>query len=161
VPERYERQQEERPAQDQAQPGVEAEMEPTPVVVPPHYRGSGKLDGKVAIVTGGDSGIGRSVAVLFAMEGADVALAYLEEHADAEETRRMVEAQGRHCTLIPGDLRDESHCRHVVDRSLAVLGRLDVLVNHAGEQHSQERFEDITGEQLTRTFETNCSRSSS
>lgn len=155
MPDEYEQQQEARPGQRQSQPGVESRMEPEPVVVPPHYRGSGKLDGKVALVTGGDSGIGRSVAALFAIEGADVSIAYLDEHGDAEQTKRMVEAEGRHCTLIPGDLRDPFHCAHVVERTVAALGRLDVLVNHAGEQHMQERFEDITTEQLVRTFETN------
>jgi short chain dehydrogenase len=98
VSEEYGRQQDERPAQDQDQPGIEAEMEPRPVVVPPHYRGSGKLEGKAALVTGGDSGIGRSVAVLFAKEGADVAVAYLSEDEDAEQTRGTVEAEGRRCS---------------------------------------------------------------
>ena len=153
--EEYDRQQEERPAQDQSQPGVEAAMDPAPVVVPPHYRGSGKLEGRVAIVTGGDSGIGRSVAVLFAMEGADVAIAYLEEHQDADETKGMVEGEGRRCLPIAGDLRDEGHCRQVVERTVSELGGLHVLVNHAGEQHMVDSFEDITSEQLERTFQTN------
>jgi NAD(P)-dependent dehydrogenase (short-subunit alcohol dehydrogenase family) len=155
VSEEYARQQDERPAQDQDQPGIEAEMEPRPVVVPPHYRGSGKLEGKVALVTGGDSGIGRSVAVLFAKEGADVAVAYLSEEEDAEQTRGMVEVEGRRCLPLRGDLRGETHCRLVVERTAGELGRLDVLVNHAGEQHVADRFEEITADQLERTFATN------
>lgn len=151
----FDRHQEERPAQEQAQPGVEAQMEPRPVVTPAHYRGSGKLSGKVALVTGGDSGIGRSVSVLFAREGADVAIAYLSEHVDAEETKRLVEEEGRRCLLLPGDLRAEAHSRKVVERTVGELGGLHVLVNHAGEQHVRSRFEEITSEQLERTFETN------
>jgi NAD(P)-dependent dehydrogenase (short-subunit alcohol dehydrogenase family) len=155
VPEEYDRQQHERGAQDQSQPGLESQMDPQPVVVPPRYRGSGKLEGRAAVVTGGDSGIGRSAAALFAIEGADVAVAYLEEHGDAEETKRLVEAEGRRCVLIPGDLRDEAHCQDVVRRTVSELGRLDTLVNHAGEQHVADALEDITAEQLERTFETN------
>jgi NAD(P)-dependent dehydrogenase (short-subunit alcohol dehydrogenase family) len=155
VPEEYDRQQHERGAQDQSQPGLESQMDPQPVVVPPRYRGSGKLEGRAAVVTGGDSGIGRSAAALFAIEGADVAVAYLEEHGDAEETKRLVEAEGRRCVLIPGDLRDEAHCQDVVRRTVSELGRLDTLVNHAGEQHVADALEDITAEQLARTFETN------
>jgi NAD(P)-dependent dehydrogenase (short-subunit alcohol dehydrogenase family) len=151
----FDRHQEERPAQEQAQPGMEAQMEPRPVVVPAHYRGSGKLSGKIGLVTGGDSGIGRSVSVLFAREGADVAIAYLSEHADAEETKRLVEEEGRRCLLLPGDLRAEAHCRKVVERTVGELGGLHVLVNHAGEQHVRSHFEEITSEQLERTFETN------
>ena len=152
----YDRQQEERPAQEQErQPGIESEMQPRPEVRRPGYRGSGKLEGKVALVTGGDSGIGRSVALLFAIEGADVAIAYLDEHGDAQETGRMVEGEGRRCIAIPGDLGDESHCREVVARTARDLGRLDILVNHAGEQHVRESFEEITSEQLERTFRTN------
>jgi NAD(P)-dependent dehydrogenase (short-subunit alcohol dehydrogenase family) len=155
VTEKYDEQQERRPAQEQKQPGIEREMEPRPVVVPPHYRGSGKLEDKVALVTGGDSGIGRSVAVLFAREGADVAIAYLSEDADAEETKGLVEDEGRRCILLRGDLRDEAHCREVVKRTVAELGGLHVLVNHAGEQHLRDRIEDISTEQLERTFGTN------
>ena len=151
----YDEQQERRPPQDQDQPGVEAEMEPRPQIRPPDYRGSGKLEGKVALITGGDSGIGRAVAVLYAVEGADVSIAYLEEHADAEETKRMVEEEGRRCLTIAGDLGDEAHCREVVAKTVQELGALHVLVNHAGEQHVQERFEDIGTEQLERTFRTN------
>jgi NAD(P)-dependent dehydrogenase (short-subunit alcohol dehydrogenase family) len=152
----YDRQQEERSAQEQErQPGREREMAPEPQSVPPDYRPGGKLEGKVAIVTGGDSGIGRAVAALYAMEGADVAIVYLDEHEDAEETRRLVEEPGRRCLTIAGDVGEEQLCREAVERTVGELGRLDVLVNHAGEQHEQSDFEDITTEQLERTFRTN------
>ncbi len=145
-----------RPAQRQArQPGRESEMKPAPRSEDPEYRGSGKLDGKVALVTGGDSGIGRAVAIAFAAEGADVAVAYLEEHEDAEETRRRVEAKGKRCLLIAGDVGDEEHCREAVRRTVDELGRLDVLVNNAGEQHVQKDLAAISAEQLERTFRTN------
>jgi NAD(P)-dependent dehydrogenase (short-subunit alcohol dehydrogenase family) len=154
--ERYERQQEERPAQEQPrQPGLELEMEPRPEAFAPGYRGSGKLDGKVAMVTGGDSGIGRAVSILFAREGADVAVVYLDEHQDAAETQSLVEEEGRRCLTIAGDVADESFCFEAVERTVSELGALDVLVNHAGEQHEQKRFEDISEEQLERTFRTN------
>ncbi len=149
-------QQERRPAQEQSrQPGVESEMQPRPAVFAPHYRGSGKLEGARALVTGGDSGIGRAVAILFAREGADVAIAYLDEHGDAEETRTMVEAEGGRAVTIPGDLGDETVCRQAVGRTVGELGGLDVLVNHAGEQHVVDSIEEITTEQLERTFRTN------
>jgi NAD(P)-dependent dehydrogenase (short-subunit alcohol dehydrogenase family) len=144
-----------QPPQSQSQPGIEAKMTPRPEVVPPHYRGSGKLEGKAALITGGDSGIGRSVAVLFAMEGADVAIVYLSEHGDAEETTAMVEEHGRRCVTIAGDVGDESFCREAVKRAVGELGHLDVLVNNAAEQHLQESLEDISAEQLERTFRTN------
>ena len=152
----YDEQQEQRTPQHQPrQPGVQAEMDPAPVTVPEHYRGSGKLEGRRALVTGGDSGIGRAVSVLFAMEGADVAIVYLDEHDDAEETARMVEEHGRRCVPIPCDLREERHCRTAVERTTEALGGLDVLVNHAGEQHPRDSFEDISEHQLERTFRTN------
>ena len=152
----YERQQAERPGQHQPrQPGIEADMEPRPVYDPPGYRGSGKLEDKAALVTGGDSGIGRSVSVLFAREGADVAILYLDEHEDAEETRRLVEAEGRRCVTIALDIQEEANCREAVERTVSELGRLDVLVNHAGEQHMRERIEDISAHQLERTFRVN------
>ncbi|MEA2574829.1 MAG: hypothetical protein QOH93_2127 [Chloroflexia bacterium] len=140
--------------QDQ-QPGLESEMTPRPDADDPEYRGSGKLRGRVALITGGDSGIGRAVAILYAREGADVAISYLDEHSDAEETRRLVEKEGRRCILIPGDIGDEAHCREVVQRTVRELGKLDILVNNAAEQHPQENIEDITAEQLERTFRTN------
>jgi NAD(P)-dependent dehydrogenase (short-subunit alcohol dehydrogenase family) len=144
-----------QPPQHQSQPGIQSEMTPPPEVVPPHYRGSGKLEDKVALVTGGDSGIGRSVAVLFAMEGADVAIVYLSEDSDAEETRRMVEERGRRCLTLSGDVGEEAFCREAVERTVGELGRLDVLVNNAAEQHVAESLEEITAEQLERTFRTN------
>ncbi|MGH2745572.1 MAG: SDR family NAD(P)-dependent oxidoreductase, partial [Thermoleophilaceae bacterium] len=130
------RQQAQRPPQHQPrQPGIQAEMEPPPISVPEHYQGSGKLDGRRALITGGDSGIGRAVSVLFAIEGADVAIVYLDEHRDADETSRMVEEHGRRCVPIPCDIREEENCRTAVARAVDGLGGLDVLVNHAGEQH--------------------------
>jgi NAD(P)-dependent dehydrogenase (short-subunit alcohol dehydrogenase family) len=144
------------PPQRQSLPGSEAEMTPRPETLPPGgYRGSGKLENKVAIVTGGDSGIGRSVAALFAREGADVAVLYLEEHEDAKETERLVKEAGRRCLLLPGDVGSRRHCDDAVKRALEAYGRLDVLVNNAGEQHVAQELEDIDEEQLTRTFRTN------
>ena len=143
------------PQKQERQPGIEAEMRPRPRAEDEGYRGSGKLEGRVALITGGDSGIGRAVAIAFAKEGADVAIVYLNEHQDAEETRRLVEDHGRRCHLIAGDVGDEELCRRVVAESVRELGRLDVLVNNAAEQHEQVRLEDISREQLERTFRTN------
>lgn len=143
------------PQQQDTRPGREGPMDPKPQERRPDYRGSGKLEGKVAIVTGGDSGIGRSVAVLFAREGADVAIVYLEEDEDAEETRRFVEQEGRRCLTLRGDLGEPGFCREVVRRTVEEFGRLDVLVNNAAEQHPQQNFEDVTPEQWERTFRTN------
>jgi NAD(P)-dependent dehydrogenase (short-subunit alcohol dehydrogenase family) len=140
--------------QDQ-QPGLESEMTPRPQAEKPSHRGSGKLDGKVALITGGDSGIGRAVAIAFAKEGADLAVLYLNEHEDAEETRRLVEEHGRRCITIAGDIGGEDFCREAVERTVRELGGLDVLVNNAAEQHVRENLEDITAEQLERTFRTN------
>ena len=145
-----------RPAQHQErQPGIEAEMTPRPRAEDPGYRGSGKLAGKAALITGGDSGIGRAVALAFAAEGADVAVLYLDEHQDAEETRRRVEEKGRRCLLIAGDIGDEGFCAEAVRRTVGELGRLDVVVNNAAEQHEQEDLAGISREQLERTFRTN------
>ena len=144
------------PAQKQTtKPGREHEMTPRPKAEDPQHRGSGKLHGKVALITGGDSGIGRAVAIAFAKEGADVAINYLEEDRDATETRWMVEEHGRKCVLLPGDIGDEKVARRLVDRTVKELGKLDILVNNASEQHPQESIEDITAEQLERTFRTN------
>jgi NAD(P)-dependent dehydrogenase (short-subunit alcohol dehydrogenase family) len=144
------------PPQEQHQrPGIESEMTPRPEAEHHRYKAAGKLDGKVALVTGGDSGIGRAVAILFAKEGADVAVSYLSEHGDAEETRRQVEEEGRRCILLPGDVGDESYCRQAVRETVGQLGGLDILVNNAAEQHPQESIEAITAEQLERTFRTN------
>jgi NAD(P)-dependent dehydrogenase (short-subunit alcohol dehydrogenase family) len=140
--------------QDQ-QPGLESEMTPKPQAEKPSHRGSGKLDGKVALITGGDSGIGRAVAIAFAKEGADVAVLYLNEHEDAKETRRLVEEHGRRCITVAGDIGDEKFCREAVERTVRELGRLDVLVNNAAEQHVRENLEEISAEQIERTFRTN------
>ena len=140
--------------QDQ-QPGIEDEMTQRPETDYQEQSASGKLKDKVALITGGDSGIGRAVAVLYAKEGADVAVSYLNEHQDAEETKRLVEAQGRKCLLIPGDIGDEAFCRDAVERTIKELGKLDILVNNAAEQHPQDSIEKITAEQLERTFRTN------
>ncbi len=145
-----------QPRQQQSRrPGLESEMRPRPRSEDPKHVGTGKLRDKVALITGGDSGIGRAVAILFAKEGADVAISYLNEHSDAEETKRMVEEQGRKCILLPGDIGYESFCRQAVERVVKELGGLDVLVNNAAEQHPQESLEDIDREQLERTFRTN------
>jgi NAD(P)-dependent dehydrogenase (short-subunit alcohol dehydrogenase family) len=147
---------EQQPPQHQdLRPGIESEMRPRPRSEDAGHRPSGKLKGKVALITGGDSGIGRAVAIAFAKEGADVAIAYLNEHGDAEETRTLVEKEGRRCVAIAGDVGDEGFCRRVVQDTVRELGRLDILVNNAAEQHPQESIEDITGEQLERTFRTN------
>ncbi len=135
-------------------PGHESRLDPRPDWQP-RYPGSGRLKGKVALVTGGDSGIGRAVAVLFAREGANVALAYLDEDDDAQATRRFCEEEGAEVVLCPGDLGDPQHARAVVDKVVREWGRLDVLVNNAGEQHPDQDIRDITPEQLQRTFQTN------
>lgn len=136
-------------------PGIEAEMTHKPKEEKDSHRGSGKLDNKVAIITGADSGIGRAVAIAFAKEGADVSVMYLNEHEDAHETRRLVEEKGRRCLLIAGDVGDEKFCEESVRKTVAGLGRLDILVNNAAEQHPQDHIEKITSEQLERTFRTN------
>jgi len=144
------------PEQHQERPGIEAEMTPRPEFIAPHYKGSGKLEGKAALVTGGDSGIGRSVAVLYAREGADVAIVYLpEEEVDAKETANHVEAEGRRCLLIPGDVTGSKFCSDAIERVVAEFGRLDVLVNNAAFQHHQNEIADITDEQFEKTFRTN------
>ena len=143
------------PKQHQRKPGIESKLTPRPQYRAPEYRGSGKLEGKVALITGGDSGIGRAVAVLYAREGADVAIIYLSEDADAEETARAVEEEGRRALLIPGDVTDPEFCREAVEQTVAELGGLDVLVNNAAFQEHAASLEDITDEQLDRTFRTN------
>ena len=130
-------------------------MRPRPDSDDPEQRGSGKLAGKVALITGGDSGIGRAVAIAFAKEGADVGVVYLDEHEDARETKRLVEEKGRRCVLIAGDIGDEAFCKRAVARVVKSLGGLDILVNNAAEQHPQMKITDITAKQLERTFRTN------
>ena len=135
-------------------PGHESQLEPKPDWEP-RYPGSGRLAGKVALITGADSGIGRAVAALFAREGADVAVAYLCEHDDAQKTCEIVEKEGRRAIRIAGDVGDKDFCTQAVERTVAELGGLDILVNNAGEQHPDKNVEDITEEQLKRTFQTN------
>jgi NAD(P)-dependent dehydrogenase (short-subunit alcohol dehydrogenase family) len=143
------------PAQHLKKPGNEYELEPRPAYEAPHYRGSGKLDGKVALITGADSGIGRAVAVLYAREGADIAIAYLSEHEDAEETKRAVEAEGRRAILVPGDVSDSSYAPAAVAATVDQLGSIDILVNNAAYQQHQKSLLDVTDDQLERTFRTN------
>ena len=142
-------------AQQQAVPGLERKLDPPADHGEDSYRGSGRLAGKVAIVTGGDSGIGRAVALAFAREGADVLVAYLEEHEDAAQTRELVEMAGRRCELVPGDLADPAHCRAIVSRTLAAFGRIDVLVNNAAYQMSYEALEEIPDDMWDYTFRVN------
>jgi NAD(P)-dependent dehydrogenase (short-subunit alcohol dehydrogenase family) len=145
----------EHPAQEIDRPGHEGEMAEQPQDEMRGYTGSEKLAGKVALITGGDSGIGRAVAVAFAKEGADVAIAYLSEDEDAERTRGLVEAEGRRALLLPGDLQEEAHCTEIVERTVAELGALDVVVNHAATQTPVDSPEEITTEQWLGTFTTN------
>lgn len=145
-----------RPAQHQNQhPGIESEMIPRPQAEDSQYRGSGKLQDKVALITGGDSGIGRAVAIAYAKEGAEIAIIYFNEHADAAETKRQVEEEQRRCLTIAGDIGDEQFCQHAVEQIVKELGHLDILVNNAAEQHPQKSIDQISAEQLERTFKTN------
>lgn len=144
------------PRQHQRGTGLESKLDPPPRYEAPAYRPADKLRGKVALVTGGDSGIGRAVAVIYAREGADVAIAYLPaEQSDAEVTREAVEAQGRQCLLLPGDLTDAAYCRQIVARTVAKLGRLDILVSNAAHQNRKATLAELTDAELARTFETN------
>jgi NAD(P)-dependent dehydrogenase (short-subunit alcohol dehydrogenase family) len=143
------------PEQLPTRPGKQHDMELQPQTDNPQHKGTGKLKGKVALITGGDSGIGRAVAVAFAKEGADIVISYLEEHHDAEDAKKMVEAHGRRCFIIPGDVGREMHCQALVAQAIRELGGLDILVNNAAEQHPQGRLEGITAQQLERTFRTN------
>jgi NAD(P)-dependent dehydrogenase (short-subunit alcohol dehydrogenase family) len=143
------------PQHQNHQPGIESEMNPRPVSVDPQYKAAGKLTGKTAIITGGDSGIGKAVAIYFAKEGADVAIVYLEEHQDAEETRQLIEMEGRKCLLFAGDIGNEDFCKEIVHKTIDEWSRLDILVNNAAEQHPQDSLLNITAAQLEKTFRTN------
>jgi NAD(P)-dependent dehydrogenase (short-subunit alcohol dehydrogenase family) len=143
------------PGQHLAKPGVEAELMLQPMYNAPHYKGSEKLKDMVALVTGGDSGIGRSVAVLFAREGADVAVAYLNEHEDAAETKRAIENEGRRCILLSGDVANPEFCRQAVSKTVDEFGKLDILVNNAAFQEHVNKFEDLSEEHFDRTIKTN------
>ena len=143
------------PQHQNKQPGIESEMTPKPKSEDYTYKGSEKLKGKVAIISGGDSGIGRAVAIYYAKEGADVVVVYLNEHKDAKETQKQVESEGRKCHLIAGDIGEEAFCKQIVDETMANFSKIDILVNNAAEQHPQESIEDITAAQLEKTFRTN------
>ena len=146
---------EEFPKQKQGQPGKEAEMIPQPEFIRDNYKGSGKLLDKVALITGGDSGIGRSAAIHFAREGAHVAIVYYDEKEDAKETKHLIEKEGRECLIIKGDLKKESFCRKIVSDTIEKFGTLNILVNNAAMQFPSEDLQSITGDQLKLTFETN------
>jgi NAD(P)-dependent dehydrogenase (short-subunit alcohol dehydrogenase family) len=143
------------PQHQRRQPGLEAEMTPLPRSDAPWYQGSGKLAGRRALITGGDSGIGRAVARLFAREGADVAIVYLDEHDDAQQTAKLLEQEGGRCLLFSGDIVDETFCRRTVTQAAEELGGLDILVNNAAEQHVRQDLTEISRDQLERTFATN------
>jgi NAD(P)-dependent dehydrogenase (short-subunit alcohol dehydrogenase family) len=142
------------PQQQEQQPGIESLMNPRPVFAP-QTRSSGKLQAKIALISGGDSGIGRAVALLFAKEGADIAITYLNEHEDAQETKKYVEQEGRKCLLIAGDIGYEVFCREVVEKTIQTFGGLDILINNAAEQHVQASLQNLSTAQLERTFRTN------
>lgn len=137
------------------QPGIESEMNPVPEYIRADYKGSNKLDGKVAIITGGDSGIGRATSVHFAREGADIVVIYLEEHEDAAETKKLVEQEGKQCLLVDGDIGDATFCEAAVTKTVDKLKKIDILVNNAAEQHPQSDFLNISIQQLEKTFRTN------
>lgn len=143
------------PSQKQAPPGSEGQMIPQPESESPTYKPAGKLEGKVAIITGGDSGIGKAVALAFAKEGASTAIVYLSEDEDAEKTKSRIEEIGQPCILIRGDIGKKAFCEEVVQKAIESFGKIDILVNNAGEQHPQQSLEDITEEQLEQTFRTN------
>ncbi len=143
------------PEQSQSQPGREKEMEPQPEIIRDDYKGSNKLKGKVALITGGDSGIGRAIAVHFAREGADIAIVYLEENEDARETKNMVEAEGARCLIISGDIGDRKFCDHCIAEVTETFGALNILVNNAGEQHPRDGIEELDLDATEQTFQTN------
>ncbi len=156
MPQKQQPKKTQRPAQhQQQQPGLEHKMRPPPKVDDSSDRGAGKLNGKVALITGGDSGIGRAVAIAFAKEGAQVAIVYLNEHKDAKETKSLVEEYGQSCLLNSGDVGDESFCRRAVQQTVKELKRLDIVVNNAAVQYPQKTVEKISSQQLEKTFRTN------
>lgn len=145
-----------KPSQEQTtQPGIESEMTPLPEFEDPNYISSEKLKNKVAIITGGDSGIGRAIAVLFAMEGAKIVITYLNEHQDAAKTKQLVESKGTECLTISGDVSDNVFCKKVIETTIAKFKKIDILINNSAEQHPCENFEDISCEQFEKTFKTN------
>ncbi|WP_295481795.1 SDR family oxidoreductase [uncultured Pseudomonas sp.] len=142
-------------SQPQTVPGSQKNMDPVPDCGEQSYTGSGRLTGKKALITGGDSGIGRAVAIAYAREGADVAIAYLDEHEDAEDTAKWVEAEGRQCLLLPGDLAHKQHCHDIVSKTVGQFGRIDILVNNAAFQMSHETLDEIDDEEWVKTFDIN------
>lgn len=145
-----------RPAQHQNhQPGIESQMDPQPEFIDADYKGSDKLKNKVAIITGGDSGIGRAIAVYYAIEGADVVITYFDEHKDAQVTKAMVEALGHQCIVLSGNIGDPAFCKNVVEQTIEHYKKIDILINNSAEQHPQDNFEDISDQQLEKTFRTN------
>ena len=144
------------PQHQDHQPGTEPEMHPEPKSVDENYKGSGKLSGKVALITGGDSGIGKSVAIYYAKEGADVAIVYLEESNDAHTTKELIEAEGRQCLLLAGDIGSELFCEEVAKKTLDEFGKIDILVNNAAEQHPQKSLLDISADQLGEDIPHEC-----
>jgi NAD(P)-dependent dehydrogenase (short-subunit alcohol dehydrogenase family) len=146
-----------QPAQQQTPPGTQSQMDPVPDCGETSYTGHGRLTGRAAVVTGADSGIGRAVAIAFAREGADVLLSYLSEEEDARDTARLVEEAGRKAVLVPGDIADPAHCRHIISTAVDELGRIDVLVNNAAYQMSHETLEEISDEEWDHTWATNVS----
>ena len=143
------------PQHQNQQPGIESQMKPHPVSIDEHYLASSKLKNKVALITGGDSGIGRAVALAFAREGANIVIAYLNEHGDAAETKHAIEQAGRRCLTIAGDVGDEKFCQQIVAQTIQEFGQLDILVNNAAEQHVQTSIQDISSSQWEKTFRTN------
>ena len=143
------------PGQTQEIPGLESAMDPRPDYGEQSYRGSGKLTGRVAVITGGDSGIGRAVALAYAREGADVLISYLSEESDARETADTVKASGRKCITVPGDIQEEAHCKAIIDRAVGEFGKVDILVNNAAFQMSRESLDEISSEEFDRTLKTN------